>query len=676
MAFPAVAPNASSLPYAIRPKGLDLAGLIAINVLGLAAAPFFVATTYRDMPPTSIHGLLPDLGLIALSILCALRLFRLKDPEVELFSDRLVRPGLFGPTVLYRSDISGVGKTYTTRAGSYFSIAAEPGRGQSLTLRGSLRQDPVFADWLSGAPDPVVVAREADRASVVSDYRYGGSEGDRRRRLDWAQRIVIGFSVVCVAIAIGLGFLEVPAPVALGVAAACAVVAYALVAKSDGLIVWRSRSGVRPTALAGFLPAAALCGRGMLTVHMLDFDALLIAATVAGVGIALLFYQSMDSSGRRLQSSLALGAFGGVLAYGAGAYLDSLSTGHPDRSYVVTVEDKRVSHGRSTTYYLQVPPWGDRPADEVSVSSGLYDQVQVGSNVCIDRYGGDLRLAWFRLGQCLKPGLKTRDDDLRSGATLMRQGQFAQAAAAFQQAAARDPDSENAWGELAMAHVWMGQAKAAEREAAKAAALDSGSPYVLAVQAFVAEGLGHPSQAKADFDKILKQSPKDAFGHEQRANVEIQLGAYQAAVADIDPVIAAFPHDNSARLIKARAYLGLNRMDEVRRVAADLDPASTDPNVLLTRAHILSMGDDRASALTALDRAVALRPSAILYLDRAQLQALSNPAAARADAQAALRLSPGWRPAVQILAGIDQRARDEAANRDAAPAPPSKSRRR
>ena len=401
MSFPATAPNASKLPYVIRTTGWSLGGVIVLCGVGLAAGLLLFVAFLGRGHAVSISGLLIQAGALALAGICALRLWRLKDPEVELYPDRLVRPGLISPVVLYRSDIEGVSRIHTSRSGSYFNVVALPGRGQSVTFNGRLRSDPVFAEWLSGAPDPTLVAKAADRAKVLADDRYGSTEAERARRLQWATGIVIGFSLVCAGLALWLGFMEPPAPLSLVVALACLSIAYALAGASSGLIVmWRPQMGVRPPALAGFLPAAALAFRGLATGHLLTPEPLVIAAAVVGLAVGLLLFQQSPMAARRLQSAIALGVFGALLAYGAGAFADALSVGHPDHSYVVAVQGKHVSRGRSTTYYLDLDAWGDRPAAAVSVSSNLYYAVVEGSSVCIDHYRGDLRLPWFNIGLC------------------------------------------------------------------------------------------------------------------------------------------------------------------------------------------------------------------------------------------------------------------------------------
>ena len=401
MGFPATAPNASRLPYAIRTAGWSLAGVVLLCGLGLAGSLLLFVAFLGHGHGFSINSLLIQLAALGVGGVCALRLWRLKEPEVELYPDRLVRPGLFSSVVLDRTDIAGVSQTFTSRSGSYFNIVPVPGRGQSLSFNGRLRSDPVFAEWLSGAPDPAVVARAADRASVLADDRYGLTESARSTRLRWANAIAIAFSVICTGVALWVGLLAPTPQLSLVAALASASLAFALAAASNGLIViWRTHPGVRPTALAGFLPLAVIAFRGLVSVHLAAPEPLVVGAAIVGIGATLFLVQHPFAASRGIQSAFALGVFAALLAYGAGAFVDALSVDHPDHSYVVTVQGKHQSHGRSTTYYLDLDPWGDQPAKAVSVSSRLYNSVVAGSAVCIDHYTGDLRLAWFNVGLC------------------------------------------------------------------------------------------------------------------------------------------------------------------------------------------------------------------------------------------------------------------------------------
>ena len=397
MGFPATAPKAASFPYSVRLSGWTLAWT-AIGSGLLVAAPLLLVLS--GALPSGPFRIAIEAVLAIVAMFGAARLWRLKDPELQLFADRLERPGLVSTRVLYRSDIAGVSRTISTRSGSYFNIVPQPGQGDPIPLNGSLRDDPVFADWLRGLPDPDALASAADRASVLADDRYGQTERDRAKRLQLATRIVLGFSIACAAAGAAVGFLNPPPLASLGVAVVCIGGGLLLTSLFNGLIVWAPRPGVRPTPVAALIPAAALSLRGLFTVHLIQTEPLMIAAGVIGVIAALVAFQRRSASARRAQTAVAIGVAMAFLSYGAGAYLDALSISAPSHVYVVTVQGKSISHGRSTSYYLALAPWGDQPAKEVSVPPTLYGQVDVGADVCIAQYAGDLGIPRFDIALC------------------------------------------------------------------------------------------------------------------------------------------------------------------------------------------------------------------------------------------------------------------------------------
>ncbi|HXJ12447.1 MAG TPA: hypothetical protein VNH19_09260, partial [Candidatus Limnocylindrales bacterium] len=93
-----------------------------------------------------------------------------------------------------------------------------------------------------------------------------------------------------------------------------------------------------------------------------------------------------------------------AVAYGGGvtAMTDTLLDRSLPRVFQTEVLNKRISSGRSTTWYLRLAPWGPQaqPA-EVSVHSSLYNSVQPGQIVCVSLYPGTLKILWFRVAHCV-----------------------------------------------------------------------------------------------------------------------------------------------------------------------------------------------------------------------------------------------------------------------------------
>ncbi|HYH15874.1 MAG TPA: hypothetical protein VD794_11665, partial [Flavisolibacter sp.] len=67
--------------------------------------------------------------------------------------------------------------------------------------------------------------------------------------------------------------------------------------------------------------------------------------------------------------------------------------------YTTQVLDKRISKGRrSTTYYIEVAPWGHHlDKEEISVPRSQYDELNVGDTVNIDYKNGLFNIPWYYL---------------------------------------------------------------------------------------------------------------------------------------------------------------------------------------------------------------------------------------------------------------------------------------
>ena len=92
-----------------------------------------------------------------------------------------------------------------------------------------------------------------------------------------------------------------------------------------------------------------------------------------------------------------------AVAYGGGvtAMADALLDRSAPHVFQSEVLQKRISGGRSTTWYVRLAPWGprDQPA-EVSVHSSFYSSVQPGQIVCVYLYPGALKIPWFEIAHC------------------------------------------------------------------------------------------------------------------------------------------------------------------------------------------------------------------------------------------------------------------------------------
>ena len=403
--FPTIAPNSLELPYAVRTKGWDLAGAVVLYGAGVIAGLVLVAVIFGERHGTRPGAVLPGLLGGVAAAACAWRLWLVRTPYAVFHSDRLEVRGILGWRSLWRSQIGGVGKTLSSRYGTFFFVYPDPGAGNPIRLNGKLRADNIVASWLAGAPDPEAEAIKADRAGVLADSRYGATETERARRLDLAKKAMLGFNLLCAGAGIWLGLFGELNPISVGLAAAALVVGAVIVATSNGLVVWIGNWKARPGVVGAPAPILGLAAHAGFTVHLLEPGPLtLVAVVVAIAAVGLLLVRSVSPWGGA-RTTPWIGFIAGLAAYGGPVLLDVAFDTSKSRTFPTVVQAKHVSRGRSTTYYLDLGPWNGRPAGEVSVSSAFYDQTDVGNAVCIAAHDGALRLGWFDVNPC-PPGVQ------------------------------------------------------------------------------------------------------------------------------------------------------------------------------------------------------------------------------------------------------------------------------
>jgi hypothetical protein len=393
--FPSVLSDTTDLPYAVRARGLELAVLLLFCIVSPALGAFALWSIARAGLNASVQvGV--GLVLVAGLALDAYLLIRLFAPWMMLYPDRLERRGFNGWRRMNRADIEGV-RTGSDRGGRWFEVVSRLPGEQPIRLRQKVRDDPVVDRWFAGIRDITAAEIAADRAAVLSDPRYGDTTAERQSRLDlatWVTRIAVGAGL---AVSAWLFLFPLPPLVVLGVALAAPVLTALIVRASNGLIIWYGRATARPVIGVAAMPLLAAAFKTTVYVHLVDPSLVLWAAgALVLVGCALAFARFRVPP----QQILAVAVLGGFIAYGVIALIDvAFDTGKP-QTFPVIVDGKRISGGRSTTYYLHTGPWSDRPASDVSVSSGFYYGVGIGSVICFERRPGAIGVGWFEVKIC------------------------------------------------------------------------------------------------------------------------------------------------------------------------------------------------------------------------------------------------------------------------------------
>ncbi len=155
--------------------------------------------------------------------------------------------------------------------------------------------------------------------------------------------------------------------------------------------------------------AFVACGFGLIfgdsSFHFVDQFSLLEYAGLVGLLFCAGIYSAARKNPQFLGAMISMLFIAGAYGYGLAAAADAFPDHATPAHFSVTVENKHESHGRSTSYYLDLGPWGPKQgANSLSVSELIYNGASIGDQVCLDLRPGVLRVQWYEVVACAGTG--------------------------------------------------------------------------------------------------------------------------------------------------------------------------------------------------------------------------------------------------------------------------------
>ena len=246
------------------------------------------------------------------------------------------------------------------------------------------------------------------------------------------------------------------------------------------------------------------------------------------------------------------------------------------------------------------------------------------------------------------------------GSELMSLNRLDDAIADFNQAIALDPKNVLALSGRATAFGGKGDYAAAARDLDSASAIDPKNLVLLRTRGLTAYRKGDYAAAIADFGAVLAVYPKDVFSLGNRARAEYATRDFDAALRDAAATLKTNPTLVEMHLLRVNILRSQGKTDETLAEAAALVAYTDNPYALVAGANTYSVLGKTTEALPAYDRALAIKPEAYIYLNRAQNRPKSDLAGRQADIDAALALDPKYASALNAKAGLLQERGDAA----------------
>jgi hypothetical protein len=388
--------DSSVYPRVYRASGgwlisLTLCGIL-LSIGGIAGTWFFSTQSVRNSHSRFwLIGLC--LGFAALGIYCLLSTFR---SRVVLFPDRIEVEELTRTKVISREEIRGWRSLPTSPPG--FVLLPKDASRSPIRVAQVFRVDPEFMQWLYALPSLDGQDIRTSKAEIRNNARLGPTPGARMKTLAKGKRlagIVNGVAVLAVL----WGFLY-PRPYELTVVILAALpwIALETVRTSTGLLrIDTNQNAVHPNVAIGFISP----GLVLMIRSASDYNILLSPAVPwLSIGIGSLLFLTAFAVDRTMRTKVGTIAtlLAISLAYGFGFAVEAngLLDRSPEASYIAKVEGKRIVGGRTTTYELELGPWGPKAkSSKLRVARATYGPIQRGDVVSLILRQGALGVNWY-----------------------------------------------------------------------------------------------------------------------------------------------------------------------------------------------------------------------------------------------------------------------------------------
>jgi hypothetical protein len=324
--------------------------------------------------------------------------------RIVLEGTRIEVRGAVNESAADLNEIEGF-RTFSTRNGTYTQLSLKEGRGK-ITISQSFNTDDDYRAWFQQLTDLDARDRDALLDKISQDAELGSSPEERLNALNQAKIVSIAAAVVAIAAAIGLNFgaadFRLPSAVALALAP---VAVLFLMRQSPLLYMIFKQKKQKSDPRADFSVVLLAAGFGLaMPFYRVEFVSmkplLLLIVIVALVYIAAFFN---SARGNNPIAATVIGLLFVALSYSLGLAIeaDTLLDGVQATNYTVQVTGKHIHRGKSTTYYLDLAPWGPlEEPNQIRVVSRIYNDIQQGDQICLALHPGRLHSPWYQLSDC------------------------------------------------------------------------------------------------------------------------------------------------------------------------------------------------------------------------------------------------------------------------------------
>lgn len=301
------------------------------------------------------------------------------------------------------ADIQGF-RSIATRNASDIRIYLKNGL-PAITMSRSFDTDEDFRTWFKQIPDLDERDRDQLLSEIAEQRDLGATPEERLAALAAAGRtnIIILLITLAAAVFLNLGgnlpIIEIPSAILLAFVPMGVAV---LMHRAPLLyVIFKRKSDPRAEISFPLLAAGIAFVIRNRNLHLVSMRPLALLVAFLAIAYSITFFRSVLTSTSRFGAFIGLLFFVLPYCFAVPMTADTLIDPSPTTIYAAPVIRKHVSSGRSTSYFLDLGPWGPmQQNNRISVSRSAYDTFSPGDQVCLALHAGRLHAPWYTQVSC------------------------------------------------------------------------------------------------------------------------------------------------------------------------------------------------------------------------------------------------------------------------------------
>jgi hypothetical protein len=316
--------------------------------------------------------------------------FIITDEDLTLISP-------FGRRTLRFENIRGYRKIE-----NYLVIIPESKAHKQIKVSTYLGDSNAIEEWLAfHFPNVDDLETEQEEMEIAQNEEFGITEESRHQRLEEARKVAKYANRGAWVLMLWIVFYPHPHTLAVALGIAYPLVAIGICYFYRGMMKGGDREkSAYPSVIESFvLPGVAIALRALMDYNILFYDNAWIMLAVLVPGLFLLFqiptggFRPRKAADYVFLAIFPLFTFG--YSFGTVININCLTDRSTPADYNTVIEGKRISKGKTTTYYLDLRPWGDlKEKHEVKVSRKEYEKAKVNDPVTVVQRKGYFNIPW------------------------------------------------------------------------------------------------------------------------------------------------------------------------------------------------------------------------------------------------------------------------------------------